>query len=52
MINSLIGGLVAILAGGGLAAATVFGVVSNQTEAPSQSPVNSQEPAVDYGSTE
>lgn len=52
MINSIIGALAALLAGGTLAAATVFGVVSSQTSNPDRSPVDAEQPAVDYGSTE
>lgn len=52
MINSFIGGLVALLAGGTLAGATVFGLVSTQTGGPEQSPVDAEQPFVDYGSTE
>lgn len=52
MINTIIGGIAALLTGGALAAVTVYGVVSGQTGAPEQSPVNSSDVAVDYGTTE
>jgi hypothetical protein len=46
-VNSLIGAIVGVVVGGGLAAATVFGVVSSQTATPAS--VNEQ--VVDYGAT-
>lgn len=46
-MNSLIGAIVGVVVGGGLAAATVVGVVSSQTSAPAS--VNEQ--VVDYGAT-
>ncbi len=52
MLKSFVGGFIAMAAGASLAAATVVGVVSNQTKDPAQSPGDSQSPAVDYGSTQ
>ena len=52
MINNILGGIAALLTGGALAAATVYGVVTSQTGAPEQSPVDSSDVAVDYGTTE
>lgn len=46
-MNSLIGAIVGVVVGGGLAAATVVGVVSSQTATPAS--VN--QPVVDYGTT-
>lgn len=46
------GVIAAVLAGSTLAAATVFGVVSSQSDVPEQSPVDAEQPMVDYGSTE
>ncbi|WP_286674385.1 hypothetical protein [Nocardioides sp. LMS-CY] len=41
-----------LLVGGGLAGATIVGVVNNQTAAPSQSPGDSTNPSLVYGQTE
>lgn len=48
-MSSFIAPIVSILVGGGLATATVFGLVSSQTAAPSTSPANVEAPVVDYG---
>ena len=47
-MNSLLGAIVGLIVGGGLATATVVGVVSSQTETPAS--VNQE--VVDYGATE
>lgn len=43
---------VSLLVGGGLAGATIVGVVNSQTGAPSQSPGDSTDPTLVYGQTE
>jgi hypothetical protein len=44
--------LASVLVGGGLAGATVVGLVHSQTSAPSKSPVDVSQPAdLGYGST-
>lgn len=47
-MNPLLGAIIGVVVGGGLAAATVVGVVSSQTSTPAS--VNQE--VVDYGSTE
>lgn len=42
--------VVSLFVGAGLAAATVVGVVSSQTSAPSSSPVDAEAPVIEYGS--
>lgn len=49
-MNSILGGIAALIVGSGLAAATVFGVVSSQTSPSGQSPTNVNQPVVPYGS--
>lgn len=49
MGSSIIGGIAALVLGGAVAGATVFGLVSSQTGAPDKSPTNVAEPVVDYG---
>ena len=51
-MNSLLGAIVGMVVGGGLAAATVVGVVNSQTSTSGPSPANVNQPVVDYGSTE
>lgn len=41
-----------MLVGGGLAGATVVGLVSSQTAAPDKSPANVSNPVLEYGSTD
>lgn len=43
---------VSILVGGGLAGATLVGVVNSQTGTPTESPGDSTNPALVYGSTQ
>lgn len=50
-MSNLVGPIASILAGAGLAAVSVFGLISSQTAAPSQSPANAEAPAFDYGTT-
>lgn len=41
---------VSVLVGGGLAGATVVGLVNSQTAPPAESPANVSNPVLDYGS--
>lgn len=41
-----------VLVGGGLAGATVVGLVNSQTAAPEKSPANVSNPVLEYGATE
>jgi len=41
--------VVSLLVGAGLATATVVGVVSSQTSAPTKSPADAEAPVIDYG---
>ncbi|GAB2447368.1 hypothetical protein GCM10027062_31330 [Nocardioides hungaricus] len=41
-----------MLVGGGLAGATVVGLVNSQTAPPDKSPANVSNPVLEYGSTE
>jgi hypothetical protein len=52
VLNSLIGGFAALVAGSTLAVGTIVGVVYTQTSEPEESPANAEQPFVDYGSTE
>lgn len=51
-VGTIIGGISAFVLGTAIAGATVFGVVSSQTDAPDESPANVNQPAaaIDYGS--
>ncbi|MDP9823456.1 DUF2613 family protein [Nocardioides massiliensis] len=49
MINSIVGAVAALVVGGGIAGATVFGLVSSQTSAPADSPGNAEKPFIQYG---
>ena len=52
-VGSLVGGIIALIVGGGLAAATVVGIVSSQTssgETPIKGTVQSQ--VMDYGTNQ
>jgi hypothetical protein len=42
--------LATIIVGGALGAASIFGLVSSQTGAPSESPTSVEAPVIDYGS--
>lgn len=48
-MNTFVGGVVALVVGGGLAAATVLGIVSAQTSSNNEVPSQSQ--LLDYGTT-
>ncbi|WP_447645677.1 hypothetical protein [Nocardioides zeae] len=53
MGTGIIGTIVSLVVGGSVAAVTVVGVVSSQTAAPSESPIDVNSPAsqvIDYGS--
>ena len=47
MGGSIIGGFIAFIAGSAIASATVIGVVSSQTSAPSQSPTKVDSAQID-----
>lgn len=47
---SFVAPVVSLLVGAGLATATVIGVVSSQTSAPTNSPANAESPVISYGS--
>ncbi|MFC6285661.1 DUF2613 family protein [Nocardioides sp. GCM10027113] len=49
MGTSIIGGIAALMLGSAVAGATVFGLVSAQNSAPSQSPANVNQPVIEYG---
>lgn len=51
MSSNLVGPIASLLAGGVLAAVSVFGLISSQTSPPSKSPANAEAPAFDYGTT-
>lgn len=51
-MGSIVGPIVSLFVGGGLAVATLVGVVTNQTSAPEQSPGTIQTPNFNYGSTQ
>ena len=50
MGSHLLGAVISAVVGGALASATLVGLVSSQTSAPEQNPVNAEQPAIDYGS--
>jgi hypothetical protein len=50
-MGSIIAPIVAVVVGGGLAVATLVGVVTSQTSAPEQSPGTIQTPDFNYGTT-
>ena len=50
-MSSFVAPIVSCIVGGGLAVATLVGVVTNQTSAPSQSPASVTSPDFNYGST-
>lgn len=51
MNSAFIGPIASLVAGGMLAAVSVFGLISSQTSAPSKSPANAEAPVFDYGTT-
>ncbi|HXH79149.1 DUF2613 family protein [Nocardioides sp.] len=51
MNSNLIGPIASVLAGGVLAAVSVFGLISSQTAPPSTSPAIAEAPEFDYGTT-
>ena len=50
-MGSIVAPVVSVIVGGGLAVATLMGVVTSQTSAPSQSPGNIESPDFNYGTT-
>jgi hypothetical protein len=48
-MSSFLVSFAGILAGGGLAFASIYGLVSSQTAAPDQSPVNTKNVVIEYG---
>lgn len=50
-MNTIIGAVVAFVVAGGLATATVVGLVSSQTGAGDTQSANANSPSVSYGST-
>ncbi|MGB0102363.1 MAG: hypothetical protein WBP61_18945 [Nocardioides sp.] len=51
-MQALIITFASVIVGGGLAGATVIGLVNSQTAPPAQSPASVNNPVLDYGSTE
>ena len=51
-MGSIIAPIVSIVVGGGLAVATLMGLVTSQTSAPEQSPGTINTPEFSYGVTE
>jgi hypothetical protein len=49
-VGALITTIAAMIVGGAVASATVFGLVSSQTANPDKSPVSVNSPAIEYGS--
>jgi hypothetical protein len=50
-MGSIIAPIVSLVVGGGLAVATLMGVVTSQTSAPEQSPGTINNPEFNYGTT-
>ena len=50
-MGSIVAPVVSCLVGGGLAIATLMGVITSQTSAPDQSPGTIQSPEFNYGTT-
>lgn len=50
-MGSLVAPIVSCIVGGGLAIATLMGVVTSQTSAPAQSPGTVDSPEFNYGAT-
>lgn len=50
-MGSIVAPLVSCIVGGGLAVATLMGVITSQTSAPDQSPGNVGSPEFNYGAT-
>jgi hypothetical protein len=51
-MGSLVAPIVSCVVGGGLAIATLMGVITSQTSAPDQSPGTISSPDFNYGATE
>ena len=51
MSSNLVGPIVSVLTGGEFAAASVVGLITAQTSAPSESPADANAPSIDYGTT-
>jgi hypothetical protein len=51
-VGTILSTVVAIVVGGGVALATVIGLVNSQTTAPDTSPTSVNTPAIQYGSTD
>ena len=49
-MGAIVTTIAAVLIGGAVAGATVFGLVSSQTANPDRSPVSVNSPAIEYGS--
>lgn len=50
-MGSIVAPVVSCLVGGGLAIATLMGVITSQTSAPDQSPGTIESPEFNYGTT-
>lgn len=50
-MNNYLAPIISVVTGGALATASVMGLISSQTAAPSKSPANAEAPAFDYGTT-
>ena len=50
-MGSIVAPIVSCIVGGGLAVATLMGVVTSQTSAPEQSPGTIESPDFNYGTT-
>ena len=50
-ISGIAGLVAALVVGGAVGTATIVGVVNSQTNPPSQSPANVEQPAIEYGTT-
>lgn len=50
-MGSIVAPIVSCLVGGGLAVATLMGVITSQTSAPDQSPGTVESPDFSYGAT-
>lgn len=50
-MGSIVAPIVSCLVGGGLAVATLMGVITSQTSAPDQSPGTVESPDFNYGAT-
>ena len=50
-VSGIAGFVAALVVGGAVGTATIVGVVNSQTGAPSKSPVNVEQPIIEYGAT-